>query len=63
MEKAAHNKINKKNLQGAKRRPNLSESLTLESILAERCMYPEFDQIWAKQGDWPETSQKVTPFP
>ena len=23
----------------------------------------ESDQIWAKQGDWPETTPKLTPLP
>ena len=39
---------------------NLPEVLTLESILAERCVATrkdlESDQIWAKQDDWPETN-------
>ena len=56
-------KTNREDLGGANRREertNLSGSLVLESILAERCTRHqeghEPDQVWDAQDDWPETT-------
>ena len=63
-------KTNSENVGETKRREEatyIPESFALESMLAERCVPhqkdPEPEQIWAKQDDWPETTQKLTPFP
>ena len=68
-ERGAALKTNMENLGGANRREemtNLPGSLVLESILAERYRSPKKDlqpdQVQAEKDDWPETTQKLTPF-
>ena len=63
-------KISQENSRRGQKREemtNLPEYITLESILAERCMRhqkgPWITKYGHKQEEWPETTRKLTPLP